>query len=194
MLRRYLVHYPSDEAAVRDAWPLQTLCQRRCEVWFNGRILTARALSGFGSWAHPDAYEFDADAQAPDHELGLGVNACLDRSWELTLRDLRAEIRQIDRNERQAQYRHWLSSFARRHGYKSERSLLRNMLHVHLVSRAGIMTLSPSNHDRMDGWSGEGIPPDSDVKLPADSPPEQIGVALRLALSRCLDSYGKTRR
>lgn len=191
MLRRYLQIAPGEEDAVRSAWPLDQLIQENAEAWFNGKVLTVTTRSGFSSWGHPDAHEVDLPPAASDHELGLAVNEGLSHSRELTLRDLNAEIGALDRDQRKAQYDQWLARFMARHGYKTKRALFFTMLHVTINRRAGRLELSPSNHDRLDGWSGDGLARNSAVALPADSPAADIGVALRLAFSRCLDTYKK---
>jgi hypothetical protein len=52
-------------------------------------------------------------------------------------------------------------------------------------SKLGLLTIKPSYHEKLEAWSGDGIAKSDYVVLPADSPPEEIGVAIRLALSRC---------
>lgn len=54
---------------------------------------------------------------------------------------------------------------------------------IHCVN--GVITLSPTRHEKLEGWGrtkGDGI---EDVILSADSSPAEIGAGLRLALSRC---------
>ncbi|NDL44379.1 contact-dependent growth inhibition system immunity protein, partial [Photorhabdus laumondii] len=43
----------------------------------------------------------------------------------------------------------------------------------------------PSSHEKLEGWSGDGISVADYVVIPADSSPEEVGAALRLAFSRC---------
>ena len=49
----------------------------------------------------------------------------------------------------------------------------------------GLITISPSHHEKLDSWSGKGLTEADKVKLPASSSPEEIGAGLRLALRRC---------
>lgn len=49
----------------------------------------------------------------------------------------------------------------------------------------GVITISPTRHEKLEGWGrekGDGI---EDVILSVDSSPTEIGAGLRLALSRC---------
>lgn len=47
------------------------------------------------------------------------------------------------------------------------------------------MTIRPSRHEKLEGWGGTGIGGSDHVVISANSTPEQIGFALRLAFSRC---------
>ncbi|XBS71987.1 contact-dependent growth inhibition system immunity protein [Acerihabitans sp. KWT182] len=47
------------------------------------------------------------------------------------------------------------------------------------------LRISPSQHEKRDAWSGDGLTDADDPVLPADSSPAEIGAALRLAFSRC---------
>jgi hypothetical protein len=50
----------------------------------------------------------------------------------------------------------------------------------------GIITIGPTKHEKLEGWGrtkGDGI---EDVVIPPNSPPAEVGAALRLAFSRCI--------
>src|ERR1700694_930498 len=68
------------------------------------------------------------------------------------------------------------------------------MLHATLERRGGRLRCSPSNHVKIDAWSGDGLPPNSDVVVAADSSAAAIGAALRLTFNRCLDTYGQKKQ
>lgn len=182
---------PFDPQKVRSSWSIADLTQENAEAWFNGKILTLGAWTGFSGRSTPDAHQVDVRPDAEDETVGNAVNEALSYSRELTLRDLHAEIRSRDRDELMHLYRQWLEEFMTRHGYKTQRVLFARMLHIRLERRNGQLSIFPSNHDRLDGWSGEGLPPDSALVIPADSSSSAIGAALRLAFGRCLDTYGQ---
>ncbi|WP_174406745.1 contact-dependent growth inhibition system immunity protein [Desulfovibrio subterraneus] len=68
-------------------------------------------------------------------------------------------------------------------GYKNKRALFKNMKRVSLESKNGVLTLTPWHHAKLEAWDGVGD--EATVVIPATSTPEEIGAALRLALSRC---------
>jgi hypothetical protein len=78
-----------------------------------------------------------------------------------------------------------------RYGYKTQRALFMNMLHVTLDRRGGWIQCSPSDHEKIGAWGSDGIPPNSDVVVTAESPAAEISAALRMTFSRCLDTYGQ---
>jgi hypothetical protein len=57
------------------------------------------------------------------------------------------------------------------------------MKRVSLESKNGVLTLIPMHHAKLEAW--EGVVEGATVLIPATSTPEEIGAALRLALSRC---------
>ena len=175
---------------IRKGRPPEYLTQKCSQAWSNGRILSLSSKAGLGTVDPPNAFEIDLSPDTDNVALGLAVLDVLGHSWELTLHYLKAEIRSRERDELNAIYIQWLTAFMQRHKYKTQKALFNNMLHCHILCRSDILTISPTNHNRLDGWSGEGVPADSDVILQANSSPESIGAALRLCFSRCLDTYG----
>jgi hypothetical protein len=91
-----------------------------------------------------------------------------------------------DYEQMKRHYADWIKNLQSRYRYKSKRALFSNMRSCMIKSQDGTLTIMPSNHDRLEGWSGDGITKDDWVILPADSPPQAIGAALRLAFSRCI--------
>ncbi|GAB7536153.1 hypothetical protein BGC_23700 [Burkholderia sp. 3C] len=58
------------------------------------------------------------------------------------------------------------------------------MILCHAKVVDGVLTLDPSRHDKLAAWDGLGD--NTKVVLPSDSPEAEIGVALRVALDRCI--------
>ncbi len=181
---------PDYANAILAAWPLEKLTAEHAEAWCNGRVLIVGAYTGFSGWRVPESREIDLAPDADDASLGGAVNEALAYSRELSLYEWRGG-NDVDVKEKMGQYRAWRDRLMSRYGYKTQRALFLNMLHVTLDRRAGRLRCSPSNHERIDAWGGDGIPPNSDVVVQADSPAAEIGAALRLTFSRCLDSYGQ---
>lgn len=70
-----------------------------------------------------------------------------------------------------------------KYGYKTKRSLFKDMSHciIHYVNE--IITISPMRHEKLEAWAG--LEQSEHVILSADNSPAEIGAGLRLALSRC---------
>lgn len=183
----------ANPAAIRANWPLEKLARECAEAWFNGKVLTLGARTGFSVGLMPGSREIDLPADADDATLGAAVIEVLSYSRELTLRDWEGqdEREKSTREERAQQYREWRDSLMSRHGYKTQRALFTNMLHVTVERGSGLLQCSPSNHVKLDAWDGDGLPANSQVVVPADSSAEATGAALRLAFSRCLDTFGQ---
>jgi hypothetical protein len=135
------------------------------------------------------AREIHLPPDADDATLGAAVNEALSYSRELSLHDW---YRSRDTFRRTAtHYRDWRDGLVRRYSYTTQRALYINMLHVTLVRRAGQLECSPSNHVKIDAWSGDGIAPDAKVCVPEGGSAAAIGAALHLTLSRCLTHTAK---
>jgi CDI immunity protein len=164
--------------AIGSEWP----------PWSNGKVLTVGARTGFSGWLIPGAREIDLPPDADDATLGAAVNDVLSygRDWYG-----QSARRERSREERTAQYRAWRDSLMSRHGYKTQRALYINMLHVTIERGGGRLQCLPSNHVKIDAWDGDGLPANSQVVVAADSSAAAIGAALRLTFSRCLDTFGQ---
>ena len=177
-------------AAVRANWPAENLARERAEALSNGKVLTLGARTGFSGFLIPGSREIDLSHDADDATLGAAVLEVLSYSRELTLHDWNGLNERGSREERAQQYRDWRDSLMSRHGYKTQRALYTNMLHVTIERDGALLRFSPSNHVKLDAWDGEGLPANSQVVVAADSSAAAIGAALRLTFSRCLDTFG----
>ncbi|MDR2220539.1 MAG: CdiI family contact-dependent growth inhibition immunity protein [Methylobacillus sp.] len=80
-------------------------------------------------------------------------------------------------------YAEWVQQMMVRYGYKSKRALFKGMRRCGVESKQGVITLRPSYHEKLEGWSG--VSKDEHVVIPATSSAVEVGEAARLALSRC---------
>jgi hypothetical protein len=72
------------------------------------------------------------------------------------------------------------------YGYRNRRDLFREMRSVTAESQAEEITLSPSRHEALQGWSGHEMTKEMKVRVPLTSPPAVVGRSLRLAIERCV--------
>jgi hypothetical protein len=147
----------------------------------NGDFISIKTYSSYGLLiADPTATEHLLNPDASDVQLGRAVLDALKQS-----RFLSVEEEVALRVNAKENYKNWIQKLMHQYGYKTKRALFKTMHSCGIECKNGLVTIRPSHHDKLEGWSGEGFTEEDYVKIPADSPPAQIGAALRLAFSRC---------
>ncbi|MFC5694173.1 contact-dependent growth inhibition system immunity protein [Pseudomonas sp. GCM10022186] len=94
-----------------------------------------------------------------------------------------SELYDFDASEQR--YKDWISQLMEKYGYKTKRALFKDMKNCDIESFSGKIIIGPSHHEKLEGWSGKGLSEADNVIIPTTSTPEEVGVALRLAFSRC---------
>jgi len=117
-----------------------------------------------------------------DQRIGEAILQALSDSRTLTIKESETFF---DLEKGKEQYANWVAMLMEKYGYRSKKTLFKDMKKcgIHLVNDS--ITISPTRHEKLEAWGrkkGDGI---EDVILPADSSPAEIGAGLRLALSRC---------
>jgi hypothetical protein len=148
----------------------------------NGDFIHVETYSGYRlALADPMAKEYYLEADAADEALGKAALDALAQSRALTL-EQSTQLRATS----EERYEKWVKSVMAKYGYKTRRALFKNMKSCGIECCEGRITIRPSNHEKLEGWSGDGISKQDHVVIPADSAPEEVGAALRLAFSRCI--------
>lgn len=153
-------------------------------VFSTDTFLCIDTYSGLGMTGRDSV--FPSIILTPDADgisVGESILKALSDSRSLTNRDERAIFFDLEANKEK--YNSWVTMLMERFGYKSKRSLFENMKKCGIHCVNGVITISPTRHEKLEGWGrtkGDGI---EDVVLPVDSDPAEIGAGLRLALSRC---------
>ncbi|MCA0371180.1 MAG: CdiI family contact-dependent growth inhibition immunity protein [Proteobacteria bacterium] len=147
----------------------------------NGDFISIETLSDTKfATVHDIAPEHVLMPDASNLELGRALLSALSLSRLIALDD------PAYTNEAcAARYDAWVKEKMDRFGYKTKSAFFRQMDNCSIEIRDGVLTISPSYHYRLDGWSGDFIDKKDYVRIPADSSPEEVGAALRLAFSRC---------
>ncbi|HDL8054208.1 contact-dependent growth inhibition system immunity protein [Yersinia enterocolitica] len=117
-----------------------------------------------------------------DQTIGEAVLIALSNSRTLSLEES-ADFFDLEKGKER--YAAWIAMLMERYGYKTKRALFKDMKRCSIHCLNDVITISPSRHEKLEAWSGRGIKESDHVVIPADSIPEEIGAALRLALSRC---------
>lgn len=147
----------------------------------NGDFISVKTYSDFG-WSVQD-HLAPAHVLAPDisdEDLGRAVLAALSLSRLLAFDDPDYTNEVVEER-----YQVWIKDMMKRYGYKTKRAMFRKMDSCGTMIRDGVLTIRPSYHYSLDGWSGDFITEQDYVKIPENSPANEAGAAVRLALSRC---------
>jgi hypothetical protein len=155
---------------------------KKCaDAKYNGDFIGIETYSGYTlEMADPDATEYLLEPDVSDEILGQAVLDALKQSRFLPLEEAKALRLNIEKN-----YADWIKKLMIKYGYKTKRALFKNMKSCGIECHEDIITIRPSHHEKLEGWGGTGISPDSYVKIPADAMPAEVGAGLRLAFSRC---------
>ncbi len=158
------------------------------DYWANAyttdEFMSIETYSGFGMTRRDPLFSSHLlPPNAEDRLIGEKVMLALSNSR--TLNELEERVVFFDLEKGKEQYSSWIAMLMEKYGYKTKRALFKNMRNcgVHLVNN--IITIQPSFHETLEGWSGDTISKSDYVVLTADSSQAEIGAGLRLALSRC---------
>jgi hypothetical protein len=119
---------------------------------------------------------------ASEGEIGHSLRSALNAS-----RIFAADVPEFfDWKRMQEDYDSWIKTMMKRYNLKSKRALFRNLASVGVDVYHGKIVMRPRNHEKLQGWSGDGISPDDHVILPQDASEAELGAGVALALSRCI--------
>lgn len=148
----------------------------------NGDFISIETYSGYGiAIIDPEAKEHLLTPDTSNDMIGKSI---LDALAASRMKDPNDDF-YFDNDRIDQQYSHWIEQMKIRYGYKTKNALFKKMMSCGIQLDDGVITIRPSNHEKLEAWSGDGIREEDYVKIPADSPPEEIGAALKLAFKRC---------
>ena len=130
----------------------------------------------------PDGIQKLLPLDVSDEELGQATLLALSKSRIIDVSEI-GTFFNIDNVMKR--YDAWVADLMAKYNYKTKRALFKNMMRCYVEISDGILTISPSWHEKLEAWSGEGISDDDKVVLSVNSTTEEIGAGLRLAFSRC---------
>ena len=149
---------------------------------FNNDFYCIETYSGYGLLRDdPETKSHLLTPECSDEVLGITLLTALSASRVVDPDDHDF----FDRDNVSISFDQWVGEMMNTYSYKTKRALFKNMLSCGVRQLNGMITIRPSVHDRLDGWSGNGIAESDYVIIPDNSTPEEIGAALRLAFSRC---------
>jgi hypothetical protein len=154
---------------------------------YNNEFLLIETYLIFGmSVKNYDVPDHHLSPNADNKSIGEAMLSALSQSRTLTSRSEKG-IEYFDwygvgkqKNEE------WEKLMMKKYGYKTKRAMFKDAKHCSIMLKNGTITIRPSNHEKLKGWSGNGLTKDDYVVLPLDSSLEEIGAGLKLAFSRCI--------
>ncbi len=150
---------------------------------FNGDFYSIQTYSGNGLLrVDPLGSNHLLQPIASDQELGKAVLDTLSKSRVIPLDECEDYF---DHDASDEQYKNWITKMMESYDYRSKRQLFKKMHNCGIQLLDGQITIRPSCHEKLESWTGKTISEFDYVIIPADSSPEEVGAALRLAFSRC---------
>lgn len=154
------------------------------EAFANPDFICIETYSGYRSSCRDQkGKQFLLPTDATDLALGSAAQDALACSRFVTpLEDPTLFDYQIN----DANYENWALNLMSVYKYQNKRDLFKKMSNCSLVSRGGSIVIRPTNHDRLEGWSADGISEKDHLILNAEADPQLIGSSLRMAFARCI--------
>lgn len=133
--------------------------------------------------ADPDGVQILLPPDASNEDLGKATLAALSKSRIIDISEIGTFF---DLDNTMKNYNNWVADLMNKYGYKTKRALFKNMMSCSIEIRNGVLTLSPTHHEKLEAWGRvKGLTDFEKVVLPINSTAEEIGAGLRLAFSRC---------
>lgn len=154
-------------------------------VMRNAKLWCVDSLCGYRmQTVDPKGKQLLLPLDASDSDLGAAVLDALAHSrflrpWERS----KSDAALFDMEAGRKRYEKWVARLMKACGYKTRRSLFNKMASCTVDRREGRVTIMPLVQVKSERWGGIGE--DANVIISADSSPDEIGTALRLAFSRC---------
>ncbi|ELY6212102.1 contact-dependent growth inhibition system immunity protein [Cronobacter dublinensis] len=123
--------------------------------------------------------------ESDDESIGKAILQALSDSRTLTSIEDRVELFDLEKGKQRYTERN--AMLREKYGYKSKKSLFKDMKYCSIHCVNGVINISPSRHEKLEAWGGTGRGGNDKVILSLENSPAEIGAGLRLALSRCID-------
>ncbi|HQS84959.1 MAG TPA: contact-dependent growth inhibition system immunity protein [Alphaproteobacteria bacterium] len=148
----------------------------------NGDFISIESYSGHinPNMADPSAPEYLLEVDSSDEIIGKNIIEALKNSRPLSLEEHRNTAKNLAES-----YKTWIQKMMEKYGYKTKRALFKSMKSCSILYQDDFLTIKPSKHVTLEGWSGDGFNEEDYVKIPEESSFSEIGAALRLAFTRC---------
>ncbi len=147
-------------------------------------FISVSTCSGLRSYARdPNGKEMFFPHEVSDEQLGAGVLSALSVSKFLSPDEIGSffDPTTIEKN-----YEDWVALLTEKYEYKSRRALFKDMKHCMIDRIDGVITIKPTNHEKLEAWGGKGIGSDDYEVISGSISEAEIGLALKSCSERCL--------
>ncbi|WP_333501873.1 contact-dependent growth inhibition system immunity protein [Kluyvera genomosp. 2] len=155
----------------------------RASCYYTSEFLLVETQSGLGMVAADPLFPSHLlPPNADNQSVGEVILQALSDSRTLTVEECETFFN-VEKGKEQ--YAAWIAMLMEKYGYKTKRALFKDMKNCGIHCVNNVITISPTRHEKLEGWGrtkGDRI---EDVILSIDSSPAEIGAGLRLALTRC---------
>ncbi|WP_413623809.1 contact-dependent growth inhibition system immunity protein [Luteibacter sp. Lutesp34] len=156
---------------------------KAAHVLMNERVICIETYSGRGLMGRdPDGICDFRELDEANATLGSLLRRALEASRWISLEEYPLFF-DIERSKETN--RLWVEAACQRSGFKSRKALFKEMMSCSVRCAEGRITIKPSVHVKLEGWTGDGIAPTEYVELSTEDSDEALGEGIRLALSRC---------
>lgn len=118
-----------------------------------------------------------------DEELGAGLQAALSVSKFLSPDEVGVffDLAVIEKN-----HEDWVAHIIEKFGYKSRRDAFKDMKHCMIDRVDGVITIKPTNHEKLEAWGGKGVNKNDYATLDSAASEADLGKALKSCFANCI--------
>jgi hypothetical protein len=157
--------------------------KKTASIHANPEFCCIRTMSGYRLLSvDPDAESYLLESTASYTQIGECVLKAIAASRLIDVKEIASYF---DYEKKTQQYKKWVADISEKYGYKNRRELFNKMRSCDAEEYEGVITIKPTFHETLEGFSGEGILESEYVRIPSESLAEDVGKAVLLALSRC---------
>jgi hypothetical protein len=153
-------------------------------AYSNEDFLSVETCSGYRQFAtDPEGKMILLSLTVSNEELGASILDALSASRFLKLEEISTFFDLTITNQT---YDEWVELLIGKYGYKSKRELFKKMKHCLIERVERVITIKPTNHEKLEVWSGKGIGKDDYEVLDAKATSADLGAALKRCFDKCL--------
>ena len=153
-------------------------------AYATNEFISVNTCSGLRSSARdPEGKEIFFPLDVSDEQLGAGILEALSASRFLSPDEVGSFF---DLAVTEKYYENWVELLTEKFGYKSRRDVFKDMKHCMIDRVDGVITIKPTNHEKLEAWGGKGIDKNDYENLDAAASEADLGKALKSCFAKCI--------